>query len=168
MTFTDHVRGKIGNTRTSYRADNPRALIAQICTEHKTAGFDELVDLATEALLETRYRTALAEYYATNQVRYYLEVERPGKSTKQSKETRQAARQQENETINEAVAVAVEKAKLLGLIAPNGKPLAQCGPSDLRKFGGWYLGLAKGMSEKQTVGEVYTEADLRKAQTWKD
>jgi hypothetical protein len=52
--------------------------------------------------------------------------------------------------------------RLLDLIAPNGKPLAQCTGADCRRIGGWYGRLAAKVPPRKTVGAVLSEAQLRK------
>jgi hypothetical protein len=174
MTYTSETPGKRGQTRASYRADNPRSLIAQICSENPKLDIDELIPLAIEALLDPRYRSALAEYYATNQVRAYRDNEtgrkheRSGDKEIKAAKEQKAAKEKSDAAVKTIVAANIEKAKLLGLLAPNGKPLAKCTFAECKQFGGWYLHLAKGHADAETVGSCYSEAQLRKLQTWKD
>jgi hypothetical protein len=180
MTYTNETPGKRGQTRISYRVDNPRSLIAQICSENPGLDIDELISLATEALLDPRYRSALAEYYATNQVRAYRDNETGRKHERSGNEEIKAAKEKSEEkeksgakekktaAVKTLVADGIEKAKLLGLLAPNGKPLAKCTFAECKQFGGWYLRLAKGHTDAETVGSCYSETQLRKLQTWKD
>lgn len=57
---------------------------------------------------------------------------------------------------------------LLDLKAPNGKPYRDCTKVEMEQFGTWQLTLSKRMKSGQTVGAAFTEAELRRAQTWKD
>jgi hypothetical protein len=59
-----------------------------------------------------------------------------------------------------AKALIVER--LLDLIAPNGKRVAQCTGADCRKIGGWYGKLADKVPARKTVGAVLSEAQVRK------
>ena len=55
---------------------------------------------------------------------------------------------------------------LLGMICPNGKPLAFCTYGECLQFGGWYAKLAAGKDPALKVQE--TEEELRKLQTWQE
>lgn len=46
---------------------------------------------------------------------------------------------------------------------PNGKRLADCTARDLRRFGGWFLGLADRLKGEEVVSEILTERDLAAA-----
>jgi hypothetical protein len=172
MTYANEEPRHRGQTKTSYSADDPRPLIAEVCTDNPRAGIKELIKLATKAILDCdpQYRETLARHYATNQINYYMNNERDVARTASSYPSgnTKAAREQSAATRQTLVADGIEKAKLLGLLAPNGKPLAKCTFAECKQFGGWYLRLAKGHTDAETVGSCYSEMQLRKLQTWKD
>lgn len=163
--MSDAFPGQTGAAKTTYSADNPRALIAELCDGKGRDDTDALIERAAEGLLAEKYRATLATYYATNAVRAYFDgLERPMRSHTRTPDARMHAAQMKAEFVEKIV----EKAKLLGMLAPNGKPLSLCTFAECKAFGGWYMRLARGKDAKAQVGAHYNEKQLREAQTWID
>jgi hypothetical protein len=77
----------------------------------------------------------------------------------------QAVREKTAAELTHRVEKAIEtKAQiiLLDLVMPNGKTLRESNRTDCKQAGGWYMKLADRLKGKQTVGDVWQEADVRK------
>lgn len=197
MTHTDSAPGNLGATRARYGEFNFNVLVAQVAKANPRAGKAELYWLVAEEIsLQPEAHSYAFEYTATNYVNSWWDL-RPASAARKAVDTRPVAtppapslpralpsapadmisapapRAAPRAPISkEEIAARVEAAKqkmiLLGMLAPNGKPLAQCTIDECKAFGGWYLKLAIGRKGTSIVGDCYTEQQLREAQTWTD
>jgi hypothetical protein len=150
--------GVRGHTRSTWRDETHlRGVLLRLITEHPDASREELEELylaKTEmvpALVEEALRRAFDNDFDLIQKpprRRYRPAAAPGA----------------------AVDAAVEEIKtlaLLDLVQPNGKKLRDCTGADVRAFEAqmpsWFKAIAAKVKPEEIVGEVLSEAEVRKA-----
>ena len=139
-----------GATETTY--DNGmRKLVITTCEANPRSSVEELYELVAVELTKAKWTHAeVFKYTACNLVNNYL---RMGKVNTRG-------------SIDHLKASIKNQMVLLGMICPNGKPLAFCTYGECLQFGGWYAKLAAGKDPALKVQE--TEEELRKLQTWQE
>jgi hypothetical protein len=140
--------GLSGATRQSWRNANPRVLVRSIIERHPGLDRQRQFEIfLLEASEEVKINAML--YCFNNTCASYQ---------KQTKEKRDAAKQKRDA---EVVAIK-QRIQLLSLVMPNGKRLADCTGSECVQFGGWALKVGERVGPNRLVGDVLTEAQLRK------
>ena len=141
--------GRTGAKRQSWSHDNPRSFLLKLIAEnpHETQqDEDAILELLWEQVKDKQeaLRT-ICLYWSTNNYRSIVYAARP-----------EVARADVDRV----------KLKIVKRIAewtmPNGKMLKDCDKADCLKAGGWLTAIAKKLKPGQTVGEVYSESQLRK------
>jgi hypothetical protein len=144
--------GVTGAKRTSFREPNPRDLLRELMEKNPKADEARIRKLFTEAIEEKpEYLPTIIEYFLTNAYRS-LTRERDDLSGR----SRQEAREQVEEMKGKIIG------RLLDLIMPSGKALAQSTGAECAKAGGWFATIAAKVGPSQVVGNVLSEHDLHK------
>lgn len=185
METTAHL----GHTISSYEDYNLRAFVAKVAATNPRAGTDELYRLVRDTMIDEMERNpdaarAVAGHWATNEVNAYLRVEGRAKvspteilakaahqalvSASQPREARiiaQPPTPQQREQRQRETRAATDRVKAqvihLTLTMPNGKPMAQCTGEEMEGFGAAYCRIADQLSPSETVGEHFTEEQVR-------
>jgi hypothetical protein len=155
MTYID--TGTTGAKRATWRDLNPRRLLREIIEANPKASEkswrDEFWAQITEGLppLDETYVKPIVEYWLDNNIRSLVsEMDEP-RQRKQQTRTEVERRKRE-----------IESLILLNLQMPNGKLLGECTGSECKRFGGWYVEIAKVVPAKKLVGDVLNETEIRK------
>jgi hypothetical protein len=177
----DHVPGHRGATRASWRDNNPRVLIARIMAEHPQAGVEEICRRVRKALAgaDRAFQEAFNDYCTVNHYNVIKREEdearglrrpRPGLRVVTSTEATvtSAKRRGDQAAASEAairevapIIESIKKIVLMDLATPFGK-LGDCTGAQGRKLTGWMKNAFRGVSDKQKLRDVKTEADLHK------
>jgi hypothetical protein len=142
--------GVTGAKRISWEHDNPRELLLALVQSLPDADEATLAGHMRDRILDDSRNCLLP--IITYFVRNNLQSLRGRHRQRSAAELRAAT--------EATKALIVER--LLDLIAPNGKKLAQCTGADCRKIGGRYGKLADQVPARKTVGATLSEAQLRK------
>lgn len=135
--------------------DNPRELVISLVEESPGASKDDLFAKFRARLEEAPdYQRAVDWYFFVNMYEYLVTSRNRKPATQQSK----AAIQREVESLKARVANVV----LLDLVLPNGKTLREATGADCARAGGWFAAISKAVKPKQIVGEVLSEAQLKR------
>jgi hypothetical protein len=141
--------GKTGAKRQSWRQDNPRSMLLKIIAEnpHETQqDEDAILELLWEEVKKNQDTLkTICLYWGTNNYRSIVYAERPSMS---------------RADVDFAKQTIVKR--LMVLVMPNGKALKDCNKQDCLKAGGWLTAVGKKLKPGQTVGQVFTEEDLKK------
>lgn len=150
--------GVRGHTRSTWRdVMHLRGMLLMLITEHPDASRDELEGfyLAKAEMVPALVEEALRRAF-DNDLAQINKAPRPRKPPQPVSE--------------DAIVEAIEKIRtivLLDLVQPNGKKLRDCTGADVRAFEAqmpsWFKAIAAKVKPEEIVGEVLSEAELRKA-----
>lgn len=147
-------QGKTGAKRQSWKKASPRTILIKLIAEnpHETRQDEEkILELLWEQVKDDEDTIrVMCEYWGVNN--YKSIVYRSDDALKIEREKK----------VKEAKASIMTKILLLDWNMPNGKKLRDCNKSDCVKTGGWLLGVAKKLKANQTVGQVFSEKQLKK------
>jgi hypothetical protein len=159
-----HVEiGVTGAKRSSVEEYNPLALLQSLMEKNPTAGESKLLQLFTEEVMDGEEPNPMLQVvigYTFANLMKRLREKRPVQVTEASVARRAAV-------INQARAglarVVNKKAQelLMEMVMPNGKLLRDCRFSYTAKLGGFLGHISQGQNPRQTVGQVFTEEQLR-------
>lgn len=141
--------GKTGAKRQSWSQENPRSLLLKLIADnpHETEqDEDAILELLWHQVKknENALKT-ICLYWGTNNYRSIVYAARP------------------ELTRSDVVAAKLKIVKrLMVLTMPNGKMLRDCNKDDCLKAGGWLVTVGKKLKNNQTVGQAFSESDLRK------
>jgi hypothetical protein len=159
---TDAGQGTYGAKRQTWRKPNPREILRRLLEQHPQDSQSKSLERFTQKVLDDiEILEVIVEYWHSNNFRSLvvnpsLRVDR-SESIKKSKEETLKTK----EAIAEAI---VETARVLLLELPmaNGKLLRFCSGKECAKFGGWFSKIAERVGPRAIVGDVLSEADIRK------
>ena len=164
-----------GAFQASWKGANPRDKFQEFIKAHEGDP-----DAALAASLEffqsdsgKPYLPALIEYAFANTLASYDRLVKPKPAPKPAPKptltpeqiaTREAAKAAALAAAQNAKVAIVNRLRLLSIILPNNKRLADCSGEELRQQGGWLkqVGEAVIRQGKPTVGTAYNEEELRK------
>lgn len=157
--------GVLGAKRTSYTArTNPREILKGVMEANPHASVSELCALFEKEVRQDEGAVSVViEYYVSNQSRYLRQPSTASQviAAKERRQTIVAVKQK-------IVAKVERKARmlLLEMILPNGKLLRDCTGKECaalaKKMGGWLAKVAEKVKPSQIIGEVLSEADVRR------
>jgi hypothetical protein len=153
MSPQTHINtGKTGAKRQQFHQTNPRTILLQLIAAHPhDTRQDEvaILELFWQKIHnnETILRT-ICEYWGVNNYRSIVYT------TERSQLSRDAEVARTKETI-------VTKIALLDWKMPNGKALRECNRTDCKTFGGWLTKVAGKMKANETVGQKFSEQQLK-------
>lgn len=150
--------GVTGAKKTSWEHNNPRDLLLSLTRKHPKADEeslarymrDELLDKAEECLLP------VIRYFVCNNLRSLKSREYKARPPAEARQEVEQAKKQ-----IEAVIDACVEQRLLDLILPTGKSLAESTGADCRHAGGWFAAIADKVAPHEKVGDVLDEKGLR-------
>lgn len=131
---------------------NPRDLLKRICDQHPKMGMEELMRLFIEQIQlphNYEYLEVALEYTFVNN--YNALVDKRASQRTSARELRA-----QTDTIKGQIV-----GRLLELVMPNGKTLADCTGAECKRIGGFAAKLAAKVPTHKTVGEVLTEKEVR-------
>jgi hypothetical protein len=154
--------GIYGAKRQSFRKLSARELLKRIieASPKAASSSDLLRAFSIKAREDDDYIDSVIEYWFTNNYRSLLAA--PRSTTATRKEARQRI-----DTIGEAVKAKIQQSAeimLLGMVLPNGKPLAQLTGLECKEFakvGPLLKKLGQRLKPSQIVGDVFDELQLR-------
>jgi len=162
-TTAQSIPGFQGASRQSWKDNNPRPLLRTVMDTARDPHDREAVREAFKELRTEEMREVMEDYwFDLNYYRLVADYPRPGES-KKDVQKRKADEAKGFEDKIEAAVEAKAKRLLLDLEMPNGKRLRDCTCEECRRMGGWLMALAKKGLPKQRIGDVVSEADVRKA-----
>jgi hypothetical protein len=100
-------------------------------------------------------------WFDLNYYRLVADYPRPGESKKDAQK-RKAGEAKDFEDKLSAAVEAKARQLMLDMIMPNEKRLRDCTCEECRGMGGWLMAIAKKGLPKQLVGDVVSEAEVRK------
>jgi hypothetical protein len=156
--MTNLDQGKIGAKRATWREANPRKRLIKIMADNDSAEEriwrEEFWEEIKKDRSDKGELRACIEYWLDNNI-----LALTGHSDRKRKRGKVAREQLEKEVehVKEEIRTSL---MFLSLVCPNGKQLRHCTGADCKKFGGWYLTLAKSVPAKKQVGQVLTETQV--------
>jgi hypothetical protein len=163
--------GTQGAKRTSWGKNNPRELMLRIRRRNPTADINEHFAAFLEELEKPRnrkYQLGIDEYFHTNAYHALVKEEREAAKTKPSPEEIEAERKRQemeckaHDAAAEAIISGVIEASLLNIVMPNGKQMRACSGDYMSNVGGWYGRIGAAIKPDQIVGDVLSEADVKR------
>lgn len=158
--------GIYGAKVQSWRARNPREILARIIEENPKASRGVILMKVSEELLQPHNAEMIdvvIEYWFSNNYASLLAT----RST--SSENIQQRREKRSESIRSAKQKiskgidAIVKIRLLEMIMPNGKPLKECTFAECAEFGNWATRLSAKGNPHEKIGVILNEEDVRAA-----
>lgn len=158
MTTID--TGIYGAKRQSYRKVNPRYLLKTLIEEHSGSDEKQIQQLFVDVAKDDpeMIETIIEYWFAGNYRSLVKELFRKRTIAK----TAVAEKVWRHEALKESIKLRAVSLVLLDFILPNGKQLRDSTGKDCAKAGGWLIKIAKAVKPAQKVGEVLSEADVRK------
>jgi len=150
--------GTYGAKRATWREANPRKRLVKIIENND--GADEKI--WREEFWEEIKKDRSEKGDLRACIEYWLDLNinaLTGRSTRKKSRSK-AARQQLQAEVDEIRQEIRTSLMFLNLVCPNGKQLRHCTGADCKKFGGWYLTLAKHVPAKKEVGTQLTEQQV--------
>ena len=158
--------GNSGAKRATWD-ENPRKLLKSIIDDNPNAGDMEWRRLFVEEMENDRdQRGAVYTYYLDNNIRSLTPRKAPERAAaaavrvKSARERAVHIKEQVESHVREAAEIV-----LLELVTPNGKKLGECTGADCKRFGGWYMRIAKVVPTNERVDETLSEKRLQ--QIWR-
>jgi hypothetical protein len=161
MTHTDF--GTTGAKRASIEDYNPLALLQSIKDKHPKATESRLLTLFTEEVMDGQTPNPMLEVvigYTFANLMKRMRERRPLQETEASVNRRAAMASQARAGLQQHIEKKAEEL-LMKMKMPNGKALEDCRFSYTSKLGGFLAGISEGQNPRKTVGQVYTEEQLR-------
>jgi hypothetical protein len=154
--------GVRGHTRSTWRDETHlRGVLLRLISEHPDASREELEALY---LAKTEMVPALVEEALRRAFDNDLDQIRkpPRRRPRPSAADVEAAKAAVDETVER-----IKEVVLLDLVQPNGKKLRDCTGADVRAFEAqmpsWFKAIAAKVKPEEIVGEILSEAEVRKA-----
>jgi hypothetical protein len=154
--------GVRGHTRSTWRDETHlRGVLLRLITEHPDASREELEELylAKTEMVPALVEEALRRAFDNDMDQIQKPPRRRPRPSAADVEAAKAAVHETVERIKEVV--------LLDLVQPNGKKLRDCTGADVRAFEAqmpsWFKAIAAKVKPEEIVGEVLSEAEVRKA-----
>jgi hypothetical protein len=124
-------------------------------SQHKVAfkrlladpGYEEFRDAVIDEWLGIKYTTALGAAHPPTAAQL-----------KQNLDSRKAQDAEQRRAIDALKAKI--RGRILQLVMPNGKKLAECTGAECIEFGGWYTAIGERVGAKNLVGKVLRERDI--------
>jgi CheY-like chemotaxis protein len=163
LLHQNRARSARGATIQSWKASNPRELLAFVVNGNDGKSRDELLHLFNRAVRENdEILDTLIEYWFNNNFKSLERLSEPSQ-----REALKRARDEKASEFRAAINDAVErKARimLMDIMMPNGKRLRACTGDECRELskstGRWLAAVSREMKPKQKVGEALTEDRL--------
>jgi hypothetical protein len=171
MSFTDP--GVTGAFRASWRKGNPRVVLQEILNERPKAGRDEILKLFREEVKadEDLMDGVILYWFDNNWRSLSPETKAGGPGAKPGGTAARASVTPPTVTAKTIPSSAKHKIKerivyetklmLLELVMPNGKRLADCTGPECQSFGSWFAELAAQAPKDKTIGEAFSEDQVR-------
>lgn len=158
--MTELNTGTYGAKRQSYRKASPRDLLKRLIEENARYSEKKLQNLFSATVREDEEQLdAIIEYWFANNYRSLVHKPPASPSVKAAKVAERTARVEVAKTIIKANAT---RMVLLDFVLPNGKPLRDATGKDCAKAGGWLSKIAASVKPGQKVGDVLSEAQVKK------
>ncbi len=159
--------GASGASRQSWTHDDTlRQKLLSLIIEHPSAKNDEIRDLHWRWVEDNPGLCALVHrYWFDNHVRY-LRRDYPSEAKRRYelssfKKKRYETYESDKSAIRQKIIDAAPKIALLGMIMPNGKPLAECTGKECEdmgpRIGGWLMRISVEVGPDKMVGDVLSE-----------
>lgn len=141
----------------SWRAKDVRELVLRLKEANPAAGESRLVKLFRDHIREDDDYADAAAFYCVRSALNAMENQR---ERQRQREPIVKAQREATEKIVEADIKA--QIIILNLEMPNGKRMRYCTGAEMAKFGGAYARIAKKVGKTKRVGEVMSEAEVKK------
>jgi hypothetical protein len=161
MTHTDF--GTTGAKRSSIEDNNPLALLQQIMEQYPQASENQLLRLFTNEVMDGQTPNPMLEVvigYTFANLMKRLREKRPVQETEASVQRRADMANRVRAGLHRHIEKKAEEL-LMKMKMPNGKLLEGCRFSYTSKLGGFLARISEGQNPRKTVGQVYTEEQLR-------
>lgn len=150
--------GTYGAKRQSMKKAQPRELLRNLIEENPKAPEQKLLSLFADTVRDDpEMIDAVLEYWFANNYRCLT-------FRSDAVERLNSAKRLAASVTSIAVAAKTRATRmvLLDMVMPNGKSLRDCTGADCAKVSGWQAKIAKLVKPSQKVGEVLSEAQVRK------
>lgn len=151
-TQTTVDTGRTGAKRQSWKP-NPRSILIKLIAEnpHETMQDEEaILELLWEAVKgDEEQLRSICDYWGTNNYRSIVY-----KADPQKRLARREAIEREKKSIASRII-------LMDWQTPSGKLLRDCTKQDCKRVGGWLVRVADKMKPRQTVGQAFSEKQLK-------